>query len=150
MLVLVQNNTFVPAWDSDFEEMKKFKENEMLEVKVSRKRNVNHHRKYFAMLTEVVNNAPDGIGFETRKGDVFFAHTTEQLLKLLKFLMNMYEYKVQPDGDKQIEYDSINFSSMSQDEFEEFYDTSIRIVCNQILVGTDVEDFKNHIREQYA
>ena len=150
MLVRLQNNSFHPAFDSDYEEISKLEENNTYEITIKKPRNIGFHRKYFGMLQEVVNNVPDNISFQTETGIPFPVNNVEQLHKLIKFLNGMTTFELQPNGVPQLIYKSIKFGKMSQEDFEQYYDDSINIICKRILVGSDVQEFKDHIRAEFG
>lgn len=90
-----------------------------------RPRNIQHHRKLFALLNIAVENWPydDPI-------------TTDGLLGVLKISAGHFEAVQTKDGITKIPK-SIAFESMSQDEFEPFYKHAVLIISR--VLGVDIE-----------
>ena len=90
-----------------------------------RPRNIQHHRKLFALLNLAVDNWP----VET---------TTDALLGLIKIKTGHTTPIQSADGTIHHIPKSINFESMNQDEFSPFYDKSINLIS--LALGVSVED----------
>lgn len=55
-LVRQLNNTFKCAYDTDLDKMKRIKPNEMVICSVTKPRNIQFHRKFFALLNMIFQN----------------------------------------------------------------------------------------------
>jgi len=88
-----------------------------------RPRNIQHHKKLFALLDLAVDNWPQAI-------------TQETLLGAIKIKAGHYTELRTCDGVMQIPK-SINFESMDQGAFNPFYDKAVELIS--IVLGVDVE-----------
>jgi len=89
-----------------------------------RPRNINHHRKLFALLTIAVENWPIEI-------------TKEALLGLIKLKTGHADPIKSADGMIYHIPKSINFESMGQDEFNPFYESALNLIA--LALGVDAE-----------
>jgi len=103
-------------------------------VTVRSARNPKHHRLFFALLKLVQDSAPVEI-------------TTEALLLCIKHGVGHVEEWTDLDGVVHERALSISFESMSQADFNQFFDAAIRFVCEQLLDGADNQGLKNEIME---
>lgn len=113
-------NRLVPAYDSDSEAIKSLKSDEVVSCKITRPRNLEHHRKFFALMNLCFNNQD--------KYD-----SPEVLRKVLTLKAGYYDEVV---TDKGVVYlpKSISFSKMDQSEFQVFYGRFLDVVCKEIGV----------------
>ena len=90
-------------------------------VNVHRPRNIQHHRKLFALLNLVQDS--------TEKWA-----TVETLLEDLKLATGLFETRVSAlTGMPYPVPKSISFASMSQDEFEQWFDRAVDLISKQVL-----------------
>lgn len=87
-------------------------------------RNVKHHRKLFALLNLVIDGGA-------------WSGSLDQLLTWLKYRTGHVDVFVSPDGLPVYAPKSINFSSMSQSDFEPFFAKALDLVCEHLLGGAD-------------
>ena len=142
----------VPACKDAEEWLGKTKLNQNVLIDPRRPRNINHHRKLFALLNIAVDNWPNGE--MTTEGllntiKVAAGHSTPVQVRL-SFLAKVAPklWEMLPEQLKKAIGDdfivmmpkSIAFESMPQDEFEPFYDTAIHIVSK--VLGVDVETLR--------
>jgi len=116
-----QNGGLFPA-DADAEEaFGKMRDGARYLVNLHRPRNVDHHRKLFAVLNVVQDNSDRW-------------PTTETLLEDLKMSTGLFETRVNSlTGIPYVVAKSISFSSMSQDEFEQWFNRAVDLICKQVL-----------------
>ena len=57
----VTSEGFIPLYDSDLEEKKKLKIGTDVLLEVKKARNIRNHKRYFAMLTLVLDNLTDTV-----------------------------------------------------------------------------------------
>lgn len=127
----------VPAHDSDLEAIKKLPANQPITVSVTRIRNVDHHRKYFALL----NYAFDV--WEPPEGDpamLGVQKNFDTFRKNIAVKAGFYEMHYTLAGTIRIEAKSISFTSMDQDEFEKLYDKTIDVLLNMVPQLTNHTD----------
>lgn len=87
-------------------------------IEIRRPRNLKHHKKFFKLLSIVLENQ-----------DLF--KTNEQLLTFIKRgIGHVDEYG---------EVKSIAFEKMDQTEFNEFYKKSVDFICMEVIPGMDHE-----------
>lgn len=105
----------VPATETDAEAIKGMRRGAIMRGKFTMMRNYEFHKRFFKMLAVVLDNMPDSVRNE--KGienlDVFLIH--------LKLLIGHYDAHVMMDGTCVMVPKSINFASMDQYSFEQFY-----------------------------
>lgn len=110
---------------------------EMVRVTIRRPRNVNHHRKFWALLA------------------VIFPHQThypteETLLAAIKVALGYGESVKLPDGRTIIIPGSISFAKMDQKAFEQFYDRALTLILTRILPGVDRKDLEREVADILA
>lgn len=94
---------------------------EIVRLKVDRPRNINFHRKYFAMI-KYLWTMVDGVP------DLFF--TQENLRKWLQVRAGFYD-EITLDGTRIAL--SISFGSMTEDEFQKVYTGVINVALKELL-----------------
>jgi hypothetical protein len=95
-------------------------------VKIMRDRSLPQHRLFWAVLRYVA---------EASKWE-----TAEQLLVALKLMLGRYDLMKLPSGKVVPVPDSISFAAMTQDDFQQFMDKSIAIICSEVLPGYNPDD----------
>ncbi len=131
------NGALMPYSDDDKNKLKPFKIGESFKVKITRPRNLGHHKKYFAFLNIVFDNLPENLEDKIK--------SIEDLRTEIKMQLGFRELKVSLSGVEYWKPKSISFAKMDQSEFEKFYSNSIDIVCKYILPGVTSEEIKEQI-----
>ena len=93
-------------------------------VKISKPRNVKHHRMVIGILSYVIKH-------KTSYPEV---NSIERILKAYKKAYGRFREYTDVDGQLQTEYDSINFASMNEVKFKPVSD-EIKQFCYIILNG---------------
>lgn len=121
-----------PANDAAADALRSIKPGAVIATKITHIRNIGHHRKYWALVRAFAQ----GAGID----DVEIAH------RALKALAGyLVEVKV---GDKTVVVErSISFSSMSQDEFNKFYERAVNAAVGAL--GTSKEDLARQIAVEF-
>lgn len=122
---------FVVEYGNDHDEVKKIPEGTEVKAIITRPRNIGHHRKFFALLRLVVNNLPEEL-------DIY--NNTTLLLDEIKFQLGHFELRQNIDGNPYYIVKSINFGSMDQTEFNEFYSKTIDVILKHFLKGNNKEE----------
>jgi len=122
---------FSPADSEATEALKKIKLNTVVSCEVKRKRNYEHHKKFFSLLQLVLDN--------TEKYD-----TIDQLLVEVKLRLGYVDTLI-IDGNVCYTPKSISFAKMSQDMFDKFYSKTIDIILKYFLVGTDRQELETSV-----
>ncbi len=131
MKLLLKNTLhgLIPMYPSDQDNKRQLKIGETYEADIRNPRNVGHHRKFFALINLAYQNTDMDMPFDsfrrylTMKAGYFKTYTT-------------------PKGTY-YEAESISFSSMSQDKFEELYSRVVDVVIREI--GVTSEEIENAI-----
>jgi len=108
LLIKQFDNSFKCAYDSDLENLKKFKVGSMVQCDITRPRNLGHHRKFFALLDMVYNNQEK-------------YNNKEHLRKDLTIAAGFYIERKNLKDEYVIEPISISFASMDEDRFSDYY-----------------------------
>ena len=124
-------NSFIPIDDEGVEVFGKIKKGEEILVEYKRHRNVGNHKRLFSMLQGVVSNT-----------DRY--KTVDNLLAVIKLKSGNFETVVSPHGDLLYIPKSINFASMSEDKFQEFFSSAIDI-CLEIIPEQDMDSILRYV-----
>ena len=131
MKLLVRNTIsgLQPLYPSDFDQKRKLRLGADYEVEVKNPRNIGFHRKFFALVN---------IGYENTSLDM-------PIDTYRKYLIMKAGYFKTYQTPKGVFYDaeSISFSSMSQDEFEEVYSRVLDKIIEDI--GCDKETVEKQL-----
>ena len=119
----------VPLYPSDFDEKRKLKLGWDYECEVRTPRNIGFHRKFFALIN---------IGHENTRLDM----PMDTYRRYLVMKAGYFKTYLTTKG-MIYEADSISFSSMSQDQFEELYSRVLDKVIEDI--GATKEDIENQL-----
>ncbi len=120
--VLVPNCVDAVEW------LKKTKLDQGVLIDPRRPRNIQHHRKLFALLNLAVDNWPVDI-------------TINALVGLIKIRTGHADPVKGADSVIHWIPRSINFESMDQDEFEPFYEKAVQLIA--LALGVDAETLDN-------
>jgi len=125
MKLLLQNTVhgLIPLYPSDYDEKKKLKLGETYEADIKNPRNVGFHRKFFALINLGHQNSQLNMPFETYRRYV--------VIKAGYF--NSY----QTDKGVYYEAQSIAFSSMDQETFEEVYSRVLDVIIAEIGITSE-------------
>lgn len=128
-----------PATDEDAQKLKGCQDGQTYRIKLSRPRNIQFHRKYFALLGLVCDNLPEDFALIAPDGTRIAVHGVEDILWHIKMQLGHYEKKITMGGKVLYEAKSINFASMDDHDFQKFYSGSIDVVLKYFLVGAQRE-----------
>jgi len=132
-LIKTENNNFIIAYDSDFEEAKKIKVGEIYVYNYSKPRNLKFHRKFFALIKMLFDNQERYINMDDLRHDLLIASGNYSL---------RYNFK----GEEVIEPLSISFAAMDNDEFEILYNSVVDAIIKYF--NFDRQDIATNV-EQY-
>jgi len=123
--VKLPNGTLMPASDHDRELLSKIKAGQPVKLKLTRVRNYDFHRKFFALM----NFAYDYWDADERDKNF------DRFRKDIIILAGYFERFTRLNGDERLEAKSIAFHNMSEDDFEKLYskciDVIIKYICTQ-------------------
>lgn len=124
-----------PMYDEDYEEKKKLKIGQLYKAKVTVPRNIQFHRKYFAMISCAWD-------LLTERQREFFG-TKESFRKTLQVAAGHCERVFNLELRAWVEVPkSIAFDKMSGDEFEELYRDVREVLLTVFLKHITIEQFE--------
>ena len=127
----------IPANDDANTALAKIKLGQDVAVTVKKERNLAHHKKYWKLMSMVQENLPDEIASQLPSSD-----TVSDYCKL----RNGYFEIIEMPNDQVLKRPkSISFGSMSQDDFEAFYDAAVDVICRDLIPTMTREDVKSQI-----
>lgn len=141
MIIYVRRilNHLAPCYASDLENVQKLEVDTDYKVKITRPRNIRHHRKYWALLTLVFDNLPEELEAHFK--------SVEDLHYEIKLQTGHRDKWVTMGGQEVWRVRSISFEKMDQTEFEAFYDAAVDVIVRYILPGIEKEELINQITE---
>lgn len=108
---------FAAVDDAGKDILRKIKLGKMVRCEITQPRNIQHHRKFFALLNTVWQAAGDW-------------QTVDDLLVELKIKLGITKDVVIRDSGEIVKIvGSISFAAMDQLEFEKFYERAIQALC---------------------
>lgn len=129
------NGLFAPAYDSDFEKSKRVPVGELIEIEHKQKRNYEYHKKFFAMLKFVMDNAPEVVDENSGEVKPMF-NSIDQLLTFVKLGVGHYESIFSGKNEYKIPK-SISFAAMDEHEFNDMYNRSFDVVKRIVSVTSE-------------
>lgn len=124
-----------PASDEARDELRGIKLGTVMRCKVHRMRNSAHHRKFFALLNTVWSACDQWPTVESLLTDLKFAlrHTEDVLLVSTGEIVRIPK--------------SISFGAMDQTEFDQFYQSALRALC-EMAGGIEESALRQAVLEQ--
>lgn len=124
---------FMPMYDSDLEEKKKFKVGSEIVADLNKARNIRFHKKFFGMLRLVYDN----LRRQTMEEEGI--ECFNDFLNLVKRKAGLAWYSEKVGS---YVYASISFEAMDETMFMRFYGLTARYLCRRYLGCTehDIED----------
>ncbi len=128
-----------PLYDEDFDEKKKLKIGEVYTAEVKKARNIQFHRKYFALI----NCAWE---YQNEKVVNHFNNSVDAFRKTVEIAAGWYEpiYLISKKEWSQAPK-SIAFDKMDEAEFTELYDNVKRVLFQTFLRHIDEEEFMKNL-----
>ena len=109
------NNTFKVAYDTDYDKMKRIKVGDFLECEIKKPRNYMFHKKFFALLNMIYQN-------QERYNNI------DHLRNDLTIEAGYYRLRDNLKGEQVYEANSISFSKMNEETFEEYYSKCLDVI----------------------
>ncbi len=132
----------VPMYDSDFDEKRRLKEGETVLCRITKPRNYEFHKKFWALARLTFDNLPERL---VRMLDIY---TVDDMVSCLKIELGLFS-TVWHGGRQLVKVGSISFAEMDETSFKQFYDRCIDVILGKYLRGTtrqeildEVEGFK--------
>ena len=108
----------VPLYDSDYEEKRKLKVGEVYQCEVKKPRNIQFHKKFFALIRLGCENSPLNMPQEAYRAYVTMRAGYADVYEVGKGKMALPK--------------SISFSNMDEDEFSKLYFAVINVIAKDI------------------
>lgn len=125
-------SSLIPIDDEGKEALNSVGQGELVRVKLTKARNLKHHKKFMSMLQLVLANQEK-------------YPTMTHLLTAVKIEAGWYEDAPIEVGGKLVYLPkSISFAKMDQSEFDLFYDSAIHAVC-RLLPHLKAEDIRDEV-----
>lgn len=138
ILCVITETGLTPKYESDREEFKKLKRNAEVVVEIKKGRNIEFHKKYFALLKLTFENFPEWLE------DTLNVHSAEDLRTRIKIDLGLYD--ISHYGNQSIIIPkSIAFDKMDETEFEKFYRMSVNHIIKNYLKGVSNEQIEEEI-----
>jgi hypothetical protein len=133
-VLLIKRNGKLEASDPiSAETLAGIRDGEQIRCKIGRARNGKHHRLYWTLLKMV-----------WEQQDTF--PTVKNLHRAIKIATGLYTI-VNVNGREVIDVQSTDFAAMKQDEFSQYYDRVVRLICERILPGLSDDEVKRQVLE---
>lgn len=128
MKIFCQNTLqgLVPVYDNDIEEKRKLKIGELYFADVKKPRNIEFHKKGFALLNLGWKNSPLDIPFDPAYRDY---------ITMRAGFAQVYQT---PEGKDIAIAESISFSNMDETRFQKYYDAILAVIRSDLGI-TDGE-----------
>lgn len=123
-LIKRSDGVFIPAYDSDHENSKKIHAGEMVSCEITRPRNIEFHKKFFALLNMGFDNQEFYDNFEDFRAVMILKAGFYHTIKTDKGIVYMPK--------------SISFAKMDELEFEELYDKMIDVLIKELKITEEV------------
>lgn len=126
---MVTDGGLIPMYDSDLEERKKLKRGDRVLCRITKPRNYEFHKKFFALVRLTYENLPEHLHSMLR------IRSEEDMLTSIKLELG-YADKLWYSGKQIAVPKSISFAAMDQAEFERFFARAVDLVLTLYLRGT--------------
>lgn len=113
--------------------LQKIPNGQQVRVVITTPRNIKHHRLLFVLLDEVLAAQPEP----------HFFQTTEDLLEEIKMGMGYFKMIMRPDGKMYSRTRSIDFATLDQVAFRDWWEAVLKFIFEKILPLTAEKDRKN-------
>ena len=128
LVVKTINGLLKPAFDEDKEKFSQFPKDGYFEIKYTKKRNVDFHKKYFVLINLAFENQEAYFDVEDMRSDIIIQ-------------AGFYTEKINAfTGEITKKAKSIKFSSMDNTEFSELYEKTKSVICNWLGIHNESLD----------
>jgi len=134
------------AWLKFRERLRALEQGEMLRIEYISPRNVQFHRKYFALLNLAFDNWNPGRSHKTHRG-MPVAKNFERFRADVQILAGYYDQYFDLRGRMRTESKSIAFGSMGSDEFEKLYADVLTVLIEKVMTNYTREDVDRVVNE---
>lgn len=124
----------VSLYDSDHDLKQRLRVGTTVRCRISLPRNYRFHKKFFALVRLTFDNLPLPI---LERWNI---RTEDDMLRRFKRDLGYFTAIVNDRGEREIEYKSISFAAMDEEEFERFYADCVNLVLDKYIPGIDRDD----------
>lgn len=135
-LLIKHNDRLIPFDNEDSLVIGNLEEGAKVVFSTNDAREVWRHRKYFKLLSEVINHMPEELSNKYPR--------PENLLDEIKLQLGYYEKHYTLGGREMYIPKSISFGAMGEKTFIEFVKRSKDLILKYFLINVSVEDFNKH------
>jgi len=143
-VIKTASGALIPADEQSSQAIGKLRAGAGLRLSMVKQRNVEFHRKFFALLN-LGFDAWEPAQKEYRGKAV--EKNFDQFRNDVTILAGYYDMTYTLKGDVRLTAKSISFAKMSQDEFEALYNAVINVILSRILTRYTKDDLDNVINQ---
>jgi len=129
-------------YGSDMDEKRRLKVGETVLCEVTKPRNYEFHKKFFALVRLTFENLPE------RLSQMLSIRSEEDMLDCMKIDLGLYS-SAWHGGRQVVKPGSISFAKMDETEFEKFYGRAVDMVLSLYLAGTNKEELLEEVERFY-
>lgn len=138
----VTERGLVPMYGSDMDEKRRLKVGETVLCEVTKPRNYEFHKKFFALVRLTFENLSE------RLSQMLSIRSEEDMLDCMKIGLGLYS-SAWHGGRQVVKPGSISFAKMDETDFEKFYNRAVDMVLSLYLAGTDKEELLEEVERFY-
>lgn len=128
-----------PLYDADFDEKKKLRVGVVYRATIRQPRNIDFHRKYFALINCAWEYQPEQV-------QAFFKNNVELFRKTLQMSAGFCERVFSIERNEWVDIPtSISFSKMDNLTFEELYSKVFDVILQVFLKHISREEFESNL-----
>lgn len=128
-----------PLYDEDYDQKKKLKIGEIYKVKITIARNINFHRKYFALIN-------CAWAYQNERTTKHFKNNVECFRKTVEIAAGHCDTVYNLSLKSWVDIPkSIAFDKLKQEEFEDLYERVKDVLFSTFLKGIDEDEFLNNM-----
>ena len=131
----------VPLYDSDHDLKQRLRVGSTVRCRVSLPRNYRFHKKFFALVRLTFDNLPMPIA------ERWNVRSENDMLRRFKRDLGYFSSTLNEAGEREVEYRSISFSAMDEEEFERFYDDCVNLVLYSYIPGISRQDLLEEVEQ---
>ena len=128
------DNKFTVAYDSDYERLKRIKAGKMVLCKITQPRNIEFHKKFFALIKMVYQNQEH-------------YNNMEKLRKDLIISAGFFDEHITIWGETIQTAKSISFGSMNEETFQELYNRVLDEIIKHFHF--DKQDILDNVEQHF-
>lgn len=129
-----------PCYNADFDEKKKLKIGQIYKAKIVKARNIDFHRKYFALISCAWE-------YQNEKTVEHFKHSVDNFRKTLEIAAGWCDTVYNISLKSWIDVPkSIAFDKMDEFAFRELYEAVRRVIFSTFLKGITEEEFSRNLK----